>query len=122
MLEGALKIREETGLVQELGDLKAADGGMQICLGLLGDGLENGQRHVLPHHRPSLEEYLVLGSQPVDAGGQYGLHRGRDLDGRHRSRQPVGAALAGQGSGLGQRPHALLGRTGRPPSARSAGA
>ena len=39
---------------------------------------------------------------------RYGLYRGGDLDRWERPRQPVGTALAQQGPGLGERPHALL--------------
>ena len=36
------------------------------------------------------------------------LHRGRDLDGQQGPRQPVAAALAAQGPGLDEDPHALF--------------
>jgi hypothetical protein len=108
MLEGVLEVGEDPGLVQELGGLQAADRGVQLLLGVLGNGLEQHQRDVLPDHRRRLQERLVPGRQPVDAGRQHGLHRGRDLDGRQGPHEAIGAALAGEGPGLDERPHALL--------------
>ena len=108
MLEGVLEVRKDAGLVEELRGLQAADGGVQLILGVLGNRLEQRKRHVLPDHRRRLENGLVPRRQPVDTGGQHGLHCGRDLDRWQRLRQPVGTALAQQGPGLDKRPHALL--------------
>ncbi len=82
VLEGVLEVREEARLVQELGGLEAADRGAQLVLAQRGRRLEQRNGHVLADHRGGLQERLVAGGQPVDAGGQHGLHRGGDLDGR----------------------------------------
>ena len=62
----------------------------------------------------SLEQTLLLRRQPVDAGGQHGLHRGRHLNARESLRQAIRPALADQGLGLGQGPDALLQKEGVP--------
>ena len=51
---------------------------------------------------------LASGAQAVDARGQDALHGGGDCQIFDRPGEPVGAALAGQGSRLHQRPHTLL--------------
>ena len=108
VLEGVLDIREDPGLVQELRGLEASDRGVQLVLGELGNRLQQAKRHVLPDHRRRLQERLVRGGEPVDAGGDHGLDRRRDLDGRQGPRQLVGAALTGEGSRLDECPHALF--------------
>ena len=42
VLERVLEIREDPGLVQELRRLETADRGVQLVLGELGNGLEQG--------------------------------------------------------------------------------
>ena len=122
VLERVLEIREEaasrTGTRRPGGGRVAA---RSSSSGSSAIAWSSANGHVLPDHRRGLEERLVLGRQPVDAGGQHGLHRGRDLDGRERPRQPVGAALARRAP-RSRRASARSppGRTGCPPSARSA--
>ena len=108
MLERVLDVREHARFVEKLGGLEPPDRGVELGLALPGDRLEQPERNVLPDDRRRLEDSPVRGRQPVDAGGQHGLHRRRDLDGREGPCQPVGTALAGQRSGLDERPHALL--------------
>jgi len=114
MFEGVLQVREETGLVQEFRGLQTPESSAELILGSLGNRLEQRNRDVLPHHRRHLEQRLVPGRQPVDAGSQHGLHRGRDVDGGQRPRHPVAAALAEQGPGLDEGPHALFQKEGVP--------
>ena len=87
---------------QELRALQVADGSVQLVLGGLGNRLEQYKRDVLPDHRRRLENCLVPGRQPVDAGGQHRLYRGGDLDRWERPLQPVGTALTFQGAFGGQ--------------------
>ena len=108
VLERVLEIREEARLVQELRGLEAADRGAQLVLVQRSCRPEQRERHVLPNHRCRLQERLVAGGQPVDTGGQHGLHRGGDLDGRKGPRQPIRPALARQRLGLDKSSHALL--------------
>jgi hypothetical protein len=70
VLEGVGEIREETGLVQELGGLEVREAAAQGLLGQVRDGLEEGEGDILPDHRRGLEEALLLGGQPVDPGRQ----------------------------------------------------
>jgi hypothetical protein len=114
VFESVLQVREETGLIQELRGLQAAERSAQIFLGWLRNRLEQRNRDVLPHHRRHLQHRLVPERQPVDAGGQRGLHGGRDVDGRQGPRHPVASALAEQGLGLGEGPHALFQEEGVP--------
>jgi hypothetical protein len=59
-----------------------------------------------------LQEPFLSGWQPVDPGGQDGLHRDRYLDGREGVHQVVGAPLPHQLLGLDQRAHALFQKEG----------
>ena len=123
VLEGVLEIREEPRLVEELGGLEVARPAAERLLRLLRDGLEEGEGHVLADDGGGLEQPLVLGREPVDAGGQDGLGRRRDLQGLRRPRQAVGARA--RPPGPSSRPasgRSPRGRRGCPRSARSAGA
>ena len=112
MLEGVLALGKEARLVQELGRLQVRQATVERCLGQLGNGLEQGQGHLRANHGSRLEEAFRLGRQPVDAGRQHRLHRGRHLNGRQRLRQAIGSRLADQHPGLHQGAHALLQKEG----------
>ena len=51
VLEGVLEVREEPGLVHELGGLQGREPAPQRVLGDFCDGLQDGERHVLPDDR-----------------------------------------------------------------------
>ena len=108
MLEGVGALREEARLVEELGGLEVRQAAMQRRLGQLGNGLQQGKRHLGANDRGGLEELLLLRGQPVDARRQHRLHRRRHLDGRQGLRQPIGPRLAHQHPGLHQGAHALF--------------
>ncbi len=55
MLEAVLELREEVRLVKELGTLKVRETPTKVPFPVLGDGLEQSERHVLADHRGSLE-------------------------------------------------------------------
>ena len=108
VLEGVLDIRQEPDLAQEFRGLEAFDRSVQFILGDLGNSLQQAKRHVLPEHRCRLQERLIRGAKPVYAGGDHGLDRRGDLDGRQGAGQLVGAAFTGEGSRLHKSPHALF--------------
>ncbi len=76
VLEGVFEIREQAPLVEELGGLQTGEAAAERLLGQLGDGLKEGERHILADHRGGLEQTLLLGGEPVDPGGQNRLDRG----------------------------------------------
>ena len=108
VLEGVFVVGKQAGLIQELGRLEVREAAVQGVLGKLGDDLQQGQGHLSADDRRGLQQALLLGWQPVDAGGQHRLHRGRHLDGRECLRQAIGPPLAHQHVGLYQGPHALF--------------
>ena len=61
VLEGVLEVRDEPGLVQELGGLQGREPTSQRVLGDVRDGLQEGERHVLADDRGRLEERLASG-------------------------------------------------------------
>ena len=63
---------------------------------------------LLAGDRGHLQQPLRLRLEPVDPRGEHRLHAGRHAGVLDRPRQPVGAALALQVAGLGQRPDDLL--------------
>ena len=60
VLEGVLEIREEPGLVEELGGLQVVEPATERLVRQLGDRLEQRERHVLADDRGGLQEALVL--------------------------------------------------------------
>ena len=55
MLERVLEVREESGLVEELGGLQAGEVGAHLVLRRVGDRQEQRHRNVLAHDRGRLE-------------------------------------------------------------------
>src|SRR2546425_11650402 len=82
MLERVFELREQTGFVEELGGLEVREPAPERRFGQLADGVKEGKRHVLANDSRGLEQTLVLGREPVDAGGENGLDRGWHLDTR----------------------------------------
>ena len=108
VLEGVLEIREEAGLVEELGGLEWSSPPRSASSGSSAIACEQRERHVLADDRGGLEQAFVLRGEPVDARGQHRLDRGRNLD----ASGPVASADTRraplQRLRLHQRPDALL--------------
>ena len=107
VLEHVFQVREEPGLVQELGGLEVDEAAPQLRLRSVGDRREHAERHVLADGGRTLQQPLLLGRQPVNAGGQHRLDRLGNLN----ARVPLGPA----GMPRARRP----GRRSRPGCARS---
>ena len=114
VFEGVLEIREEAGLVQELRGLQVRESPAESLLGLLGDGLQEGEGDLLTDDRRSLDQAFLLGREPVDPRRQDRLHCRRYLNARKCGGQAIGTPLADQGLGFDQRPHALFQEEGVP--------
>ena len=108
VLEGVLELGEEPRLVEELRRLQPCERRAKTVLRLLGDRLQQCERHILADHGRRLEQLLVFRSEAVDASGQDRLRRGRKLQGLDRAREPVGTAFPRESPRLDQGPHALL--------------
>ena len=114
VLEGVLQIGRHAGLVQEFGSLERRETATQVVDRPVDDGLENGEGHIPPDHRGGLEEILLILGEPVDPGGENRLDRGRDLDRRDGSTEPVGATISNERPGLYQASQALFQEEGIP--------
>src|SRR5215471_16944541 len=108
MLEGVFEVREDARLVQELGGLETTQSPTQVVLGRVRNGLEQREGHILANDRGGLEQTLVLGRQAIDAGGEDGLRRRRDLPGLRGLGDPVRPTLPDKHLGLDERADALL--------------
>src|SRR5215813_4810440 len=104
MLEGVFEVREDARLVQELGGLEMAQRPTQVVLGRVGNGLQEREGHILANDRGGLEQTLVLGRQAIDAGGEDGLRRRRDLPRLRGLGDPVRPTLPDEDLGLDKRP------------------
>src|SRR5262249_30101610 len=60
MLEGVFEVRKDARLVQELGGLEMAQSPTQVVLGRVGNGLQQGEGHILANDRGGLEQTLLL--------------------------------------------------------------
>ena len=103
VLEGVLEIREQAGLVEQVGGLERFESATERVIWQLGDRLEQRERHVLAHDGSRLEQAFVLRGEPVDPRGENRLDRGRDLDRLDRLRQAIPSARAIQRLRLRQR-------------------
>ena len=119
MLEGVFQLGEEARLVQELRSLEVGEVAVQLGVWQVGNGGQEGTRHLRANNRGGLQQALGLGWQPVDAGRQHGLHGRRHLDAVQRLRQAIGASLTHQPAGLDQRAHALFQEKGIASRARN---
>ena len=102
VLEGVLTLGEEPRFVEELGRLEMREATMQRRLGPLGDGLQQGQRHVGADDGGGLEQALLLGGQAIDARGQHRLYRGGHLQAVEGCAEAIGAWFPNQHPGLHQ--------------------
>ncbi len=107
MLEGVLDLRVERLLVDQLGGDEHRQRRGQL-LRAFHDPPQHPLRELPADHRRRLQQRLLGIPEPVDAGLEHGLHRGRDRDLVDLVPQPVDAALAPQRSALGQRVDDLL--------------
>jgi hypothetical protein len=82
VLEGIGALRKQLRLVEELRGLEVRQAAMQSRLGQLGDGFQEGEKHLGANDGGGLQKPLFLRGQPIDARRQYRLHCGRHLDGR----------------------------------------
>jgi hypothetical protein len=108
VLERVLDVRENASLVEELGHLEVGEHAAQHVLLLLGDRLQEGERHILADYRRGLEHALVSGREPIDARGEDRLCGGRDVERPHRPCGAIGSALAHERARFDEGPHALL--------------
>jgi hypothetical protein len=108
MLEGVVWLREQAGLIEEICRLQMRQTAVQRRLGQVCNSLQQGEGHLGANDRSRLQEPLVLRWQPVNAGRQHGLHRGRHLNRRQRLRQAIHPGLTHQHPGLYQSTHAFL--------------
>ena len=114
VLEGVLEVRNEAGLVQELGPMQGRERTSQRVLGNVCDGPQEDQRHILPDDGGRLDELPGIGREPIHPSRQDRLDRRWDLDRLDWSGQVMRAPRATQGAGLHQRPHGLLQKEGIP--------
>jgi len=108
MLEGVFEVREDARLVQELGGLKMTQSPTKVVLGRIGDYLQQREGHILPNDRGGLEKTLVLGRQAIDAGGEDGLRRRRDLPRLRGLGYPVRPTRPDEHLRLDERPHTFF--------------
>src|SRR5262245_66279436 len=66
VLEGVLKIRQDSDLVHELRGLERREIATELVGGPVNDGLKNAKRHVPPHHSGRLEKILLMLGEPVE--------------------------------------------------------
>src|SRR5262245_1684513 len=79
VLEAVLEVGEQLHRGEKLRGLKVRENAAKRVLRQPTDRLEERKRHILPNDRGGLEQTLVLGRQAIDAGGEDGLRRRRDL-------------------------------------------
>ena len=61
MGERVCQLGKQPGLIQKLGGLQVGETTVQLGLGHLGNGLQQGQGHLRADHGGGLEEPLLLG-------------------------------------------------------------
>src|SRR5262245_52582403 len=108
MLEGVSRLWEEGRLVDEFRRLQMSESTAQLLLRPPDDRDQQRERDILADDGARLQDALVLRRKPIDAGGQNGLDRRRDLDVGDGSCLPICATLAREHPGLDESPDALL--------------
>jgi len=81
---------------------------MQRGLGEVGNGLQQGPRHVGADDGGGLEQALLRGGQAIDMPRQHRLHRGGHLQAVEGCAEMRGARRPDQHPAFDQRPYALL--------------
>jgi hypothetical protein len=100
MLEGVPRLGVERPLVDELGRRQRRERGRQFPLRNAGHSPKDGLGELPADHGGALQHRLRIIRQPVDPGGQHGLHAGGDLDLVDRVAEPVGAPTPRKGPAL----------------------
>ena len=108
MLEGVLRLRMESALVDEFRRHQRMQRGHQLRLGKLDDAFEDGLGELLANHRGRLEDRLLALSEAIDPGRQHRLHGGRDGHLVHGPGEPVRASRAVEHPALDERLDRLL--------------
>ena len=108
VLERVLEFGKDARFVEEFGPPESCQRLTELLIGHVGDGPQEGNRHVLAHDRRRLEQPLVLGQEPIDARREDGLHGRWHLDRVDVLPQPVSPPLPEQDFRLHDRPHTLL--------------
>jgi hypothetical protein len=68
------------GLLEKLGGAQGPQPVLQVVVAPGRHRSEDRLREGASNDRCGLEQFLVFGGEPVDAGGEHGLHAGRHLD------------------------------------------
>ena len=118
VLEGVLRSRGTGGSRRGIRRPARGEAAVQGVFGQFGDGVQEGKGDLMANDGRRLQQPFLLWRQPVDAGRQDRLHRGRHLNGRERLRQAVGPRLAHQHP-VSTRVRTLSSRKNGLPSVRS---
>ncbi len=107
-LEAVHDVGEKTRLVEEPRDLEARQRAPDALGWNVHDRLEQRLRHVRADHGRRLEQELFVVREPIDAGGEDGLHGRRNLERLELADQAPGPAFADERLGLDEGPDDLL--------------
>src|SRR6476660_5852710 len=81
VLEDIFDVRDRRLLIDELAKLEIGEQTFELVLRSSSDGSRQAEYELSSEHRECLQEGLLIGAQPVDAGGEDGLHGRRDAQG-----------------------------------------
>src|SRR5262245_36806564 len=112
MLEGVLRLRIESLLVEELGAREFLERGIEVDLGTLHHAVENRLGELPSDHGSGLKYVFLALCKPVDAGSEHGLDRGGKSQLCRGAHQPIRSLRACDAPGLGERLHDLLDEEG----------
>ena len=115
VLEDVVGFLEEADVIKELGGPEASQGVAELGLRHLGDGLEQGDGHILSDDRRGLEQGLVTRREAVDPRRQDRLDGGRHPERLGRLRQAIVPPLPDEDTVLDLHPDALLEEKRVPP-------
>ncbi len=74
VLESVFEVGKQARLVNKFRRLKVRQLPSEIFLRKFGDGLEQRKRKILADDRSALKQLLRFEREPVNAGGEHGLH------------------------------------------------
>jgi hypothetical protein len=74
VFKGVDEFGEEARFIEELRGLQMRHGPLEAFVGELGDGLQEGKGDVGADNGGGLEHMLRVGWEPIDPGGEHGLH------------------------------------------------